>query len=428
VLAYASDEQRTALRAKRAALLDEEASDRIDNSVVVGGKILEIPDDRHPREQALVLHEILPTLVHTLAIANEQRLRLYEAGPAAYEHAIEAIERELEKSPHLEELEQLIARLEKDARPGERLVEKLGVLQAFLGTADGWLTLNDDELRERLTEIHGVLPTVTSFAELVKAVTEIGIGSVSLTAALASGIAKLAGDEALAAEAMTVAGQAGVLLGNVVAGIEIVHGIFVLLDSNATAAQKEDAVVGIASGGAWFIGRAIGGAAVGGPASVAVVGSYLLLKVWGSLYWQGALGINSLLMRVAGKLERARLLLDREQDPIKAAPLRTAVSQLESLLATIMEDFLDHARPRGAKDMGFGGNFPTAPGNVEMLADAFAPLQRYRNVKTGPELVTGARAVAQRIAWCLVHAHDIEVASTQHKHLSDIEPHATAVP
>ena len=59
------------------------------------------------------------------------------------------------------------------------------MLIAFLGTVDGWMTLGDEELREHLTEIHGVLPTVSSFAELVKAVTEIGIGTVSLTAAFA---------------------------------------------------------------------------------------------------------------------------------------------------------------------------------------------------------------------------------------------------
>ena len=342
---------------------------------------------------------------------------------------------ELEKSPHQHELEQLLDRLEKDARPGQRTVERLGVLIAFLGTVDGWMTLTDDELREHLTEIHGVLPTVSSFAELVKAVTEIGIGTVSLTAAFASGIAKLAGDEALAAQAMSVAGQAGGLLGNVVAGIEIVHGIFVLLDSNATHAQKEDAVAGIASGGAWFIGRAIGGAAVGGPASVAIAASYLLLKVSAVLYWQGALGINALLMRetfeylrdvgtslarVSGRVERAGMLLQGEKDPIKAGPLRDVHADNEKMLTSILDDFLAHCTPGGAKDMGWGGSLATAPGNVQMLSEAFAPLLRYRTVKSGPELLAGAAAVVQRIAWCLVHAREIEIASTQHKHLSDI--------
>ena len=213
------------------------------------------------------------------------------------------------------------------------------------------------------------------------------------------------------------------------------HGIFVLLDSNATHAQKEDAVAGIASGGAWFIGRAIGGAAVGGPASVAVAASYLLLKVSMVLYWQGALGINALLMRetfeylrdvgtslarVSGRVERAGMLLQGEKDPIKAAPLRDVHADNEKMLATILDDVLAHCTPGGAKDMGWGGSSATAPGNVQMLSEAFAPLLRYRSVKSGPELRAGVAAVVQRIAWCLVHAREIEIASTKHKHLSDI--------
>ena len=53
-------------------------------------------------------------------------------------------------------------------------------------------------------------------------------------------------------------------------------------------------------------------------------------------------------------------------------------------------------------------------------AGAFAPLLGYRSVKSGSQLLAGAAAVVQRIAWCLVHAREIEIASTQHKHLSDI--------
>ena len=58
VLAFASDEQRAALRRKRDKLLHDEASDRVENSIVVGKRVLEIPGDGHPREQAAVLHEV----------------------------------------------------------------------------------------------------------------------------------------------------------------------------------------------------------------------------------------------------------------------------------------------------------------------------------------------------------------------------------
>ena len=114
------------------------------------------------------------------------------------------------------------------------------------------------------------------------------------------------------------------------------------------------------------------------------------------------------------------MLLQGEQDPIKAKPLRDVRAGNEKMLATILDDFLAHCTPGGAKDMGWGGSFATAPGNVQMLSEAFAPLLSYRTVKSGPQLLAGAAAVVQRIGWCLVHAREIEIASTQHKHLSDI--------
>lgn len=120
-------------------------------------------------------------------------------------------------------------------------------------------------------------------------------------------------------------------------------------------------------------------------------------------------------------MARAGLLLREEHDPMKARPLAEALASYEATLATEMDDFLQHCRPGGAKDMGFGGSNATAPGNVEMLAEAFAPLQHYRGIKSGPELATAASQVLQRIAWCLLHAGEIEVASTQQKHLSDLE-------
>jgi hypothetical protein len=403
VLARAKDSQRAFLRRKRVELLREEADDRIESSIIVDNKLVEIPDDRHPREQAALLRTHLPKLIQTLQIANEQLVRL------GHHELKEALE-ELEKGGH------------------GNAFSRLAALQGLLALADGWLTLTDEELQKELTHIHGVLPGVATYTELVKAIVEISGGAVTLTALLGAAVAKAAGESATAAAAMQVAGEVGHLLGNVVAGIEIVHGIFVLLDPKATASQKERAAFGVAAGGAWFLS--------GGPASFAVVATYLELKLVAYLYWQGALGINTMFMReafeymqdhggtmarAAERLARAGLLLQEERDPLKARALAEVQTQNSQMLATVMDDFLQHSVP-GGKDMGFGqSGIASYPGNYSILAEVFAPLQGLRGIKSGPALAAAAKAVLEKITWCLTHAGEIVVASTKRQHLRDVE-------
>lgn len=413
VLARASEARRASLARRRAGLLRAEAEDRVDSSLVIEGKLVEIPDDRHPREQAAVLRAALPKFVQTLQIANEQLLRL---GHKELEEALE----------HLKEEGETLAQLEKEGH-GSPLT-RLAALQGLLGLADGWLTLTDEELQHELAHIHGWLPGVTTFGELVKAIVEIGFGAVTFTAALAGVIAKAAGDAALSSTAMHVAGEVGHLLGDVVAGIEIVHGVFVLFDSHASGAQKERAALGIASGVAWF--------GAGGAASFAVVATYLGLKVAAHLYWQGALGMSVMFMRetfefmqqaggsmarVADRLARAGLLLQEEHDPLRAEPLAKIVAENTELLATEIDWFLQHCLPSG-KDMGLGSTAPAAwPGNHAILVEAFAPLQPLRSAKSGPALAAAAAAVLEKITWCLMHAGALAVASARRGRLRDVE-------
>jgi hypothetical protein len=433
VIAYAGEDRRASLSRRRTDLLAKEASDRVESSIVIGDKAVEIPDAEHPREQAEVLREALKKLIETLELSNEQLHRLAEANYEQYELALE----EIEHSPHLDHLGKLLEQLdlEQKAVPAHRIVHSIGALQALLATFDGWLTLTDDELREHLNEIHKVLPTVSSFAELVKAVVEIGLGTVSLTAVFAAALAKAIGEGAMAADALAVAGAVGGVLANVVAGIEIVHGIFVLLDPDATPAQKEKAAVGVLTGSAWFIGSRIGGFAMGGPASVAILGGYLMLKVAAAMYWQAALAINTWLMspvfeymashgetiaRVGDRVARAALLLRDEHDPLRARPLAQTLAENEDLLATTVDDLLEHSLPGRAEDLVFGRPNVIGPGYVTMFLEAFAPLQGYRGVKSGPQLAEAAAHVLLRINWLLAHGAEIVVASTRQQHLRDV--------
>jgi len=414
LLTNANEGQRAKLMRRRQTMLRLEAEDRVENSLIVDNKLVEIPDDRHPREQAAVLRTHLPKLVESMQIANEQLLRLGH-----------------------EQLEEVLEHLEKGGH--SNIVSRLAMLHALLGAANGWLLLTDDELQHHLNNIHGFLPGVATYGELVKAIVEVGIGAVSLTATLAAAILKVTGEGVMASAAMGVAAQAGHLLGNVVAGIEIVHGIVVLLDPKATRAQKERAAFGVVSGGAWFVGKRIGGAAVGAAASFAVVATYLELKVAAYLYWQGALGINTFLMReafefmkqngasmarVSENLARAGILFHEEQNPMKAEPLARIEAENAVMLATLIDWFLQHCLSSG-KDMGFGTPNPAGwPGNYPIFVEAFAPLQPLRNAKSGPALASAAIAVIEKITWCLAHAGDIAVAATKGKRLHDVEQDA----
>ena len=400
VIDHASPAVHTWLAESRSKLFKGEARGRIENSLTVGGKVIEIPDDKHPREQGELLRSQLPRFIETMKIANEQLVR--------YGH----------------QLDHMLG--EHGGHDGA--LGKLAVMQNLLFLADGWLKLTDEELAHELSHIRGFFPTVSTYSELLLAIVEVGGSSIALTATLASGIAKLAGDAALSASAAEVASSVGHTLGNVVAVVEIVHGIFVLLDSKATGEAKERAAFGIASGVGWFAGGAAG--------SIAVFGGYLIAKAAAHLYWQGALGLTTGFMRVTfdhmqnkgasialgtESLARAGMLLHEEKDPMKSAALKAVEEEQAIRLGGLIDSFLDDCKPEG-KGHGWGNeNVARFPGNYTILAEAFAPLQSLRGRRTGPAVAEAAAKVLEKITWCFQNAADIIVASAKGKHLQDVE-------
>jgi hypothetical protein len=181
VIDHASPAVHTWLAESRSKLFKGEARGRIENSLTVDGKVIEIPDDKHPREQGELLRSQLPRFIETMKIANEQLVR--------YSHQLD----------HM---------LGEHGGHGGAL-GKLAVMQNLLFLADGWLKLTDEELAHELSHIRGFFPTVSTYSELLLAIVEVGGSSIALTATLASGIAKLAGDAALSASAAEVASSVG---------------------------------------------------------------------------------------------------------------------------------------------------------------------------------------------------------------------------
>jgi hypothetical protein len=372
-------------------------------------EIVEVADDKHPRQQGVQLHAELQKLIPTIGMINEQVIRLKHDG---IHHEAEAL---MEGHAHGKKL-----------GPGS-LVE----LQTILWMVDGFLTLTDEELAHHLREVHGVFNGVSTYSELVKAVAELTGGAISLTASYAAAIAKLAGDTSCAAMATGLARSTGLLFANVIAGIEIIHGVAVLLDPHATPQQKVDGAVGASSGAAWFIGSRVGGAAVGFAASTAILLGYAELKLMAHLYWQANVGLTAGFMRLAYEtiqrdgesiarcaddLAKAGMLRESEKDPEKAAALQHVETTLIAQLGGAVDYFIDDCKPHG-----FEAGVARYPGAYTILREVFAPVMKHKGAKTLEAVTEAARVALERITWSMAHAGDLIMASAKRQNLGDVE-------
>lgn len=132
-----------------------EAKERVHNAVLVDSKhAVEMPADTEPREQGHMLHLELAKLLPAMRGLNEQMIRMNEHG---IEHEAEAL-------------------IEHGKGHGAK-AGALAELANVLMLVDAWLLFTDEELKEHLSEIHGVFNGVSTYAELIKAVTELTGGA-----------------------------------------------------------------------------------------------------------------------------------------------------------------------------------------------------------------------------------------------------------
>jgi len=183
---------------------------------------------------------------------------------------------------------------------------------------------------------------------------------------------------------------------------------------------------GIASAAPGSSAGAIGGAAVGGPASVAVVGSYHRVRSRSGARsnWQGALGINSLLMRetfeyrqgdgtsltrVAGKGRACAPAADREQGPDQGGPAsRTRVLAAGVAACDDLGGLSSTTLARAARrTWGRRRQLPYIPEGSgqrgECCGRVRAPLQHYLHRQDWPEV--GLRCARSSRTACLVLVH-----------------------
>jgi len=387
----------------------QRAMDRVDNSIQLDGKTVEIPGDDEPRKQGALLHQQLQKLIPTVQLVNEQVIRAAHDG---IHHEAQAL---MGGKSH-----------GKGLNAGS-LVE----LQGLLWVIDGILMLSDEEFRHHLSHVQGIANGIATYSEFVKVAAEIMGGGMMTAAAYGGALAMQMGDSATAAMCKGVAQTTGLVFANVIAGIEIVHGIAVLFDPHATRQQKIEAAAHVSAGGAWFIGRAAAGTIAGAAASTAILVTYWELKNLAHLYWEANIGLTSGLMRLAfetlqrhgtviaqtsDKLAKVGMLMHEEKDPDQAADLKRVhdvlVHQLEGDVASCISD----CGPRG-----FEPGIARYPGAYSILLEAMAPLLKHKGARGEQAVTLAAKVALERITWSLSHAGDLVVASARQQHLQDLE-------
>lgn len=390
------------------------ANERVKNSVLLGsGEAVEMPADSDPHEQGRVLHLELPKLLAAIKAVSEQLVRLKD-------HAIE------------HEAQQMLQSGTHGKKYGS-----LAELGNALMLADAWLTLTDEEFKEHLSEVHGVINGLSTYSELVKAVMELAVGGAGAVCSIGSLIARAAGDSALAA---TCSGAARTIaigkFGTAIATIEIAHGIFVLLDKTATPEKKLSAAGDVATGVAWLGGKKLIGAEFGAAASSAVLGGYIELKWAITTYSESVIGWDTGILRdaystlemygeripaLAEDVAKAHALVAQEPDAEKKEALTRVESVAVHVLGTTLDSLIADCGPQGMDWNALEGARSTKPGSVQILQDWFAPLQAFRGARTPEGVMNGAASAMKRIAWARTHARDVLAAAANGRDIVDLQ-------
>jgi hypothetical protein len=389
-------------------LKQAQARARVENSIRVGpDKIFELPDD--PHEQGRVLHAAIQKLLPTIAKVNEQVLRVDH-------HLIE------------HQAEEMV--IEGEAHNGKLKTGSLVELQNTLVVIDGFLTLTDEEFTKKLHEVQTEWKAVATYAELVKAVTEVAGGALAMTFSGVSLLARAVGDPASATIASGASRAIGLHLGNIIAGIELVHGFATMFDSTASRQERIDGGVDAAGSAAWLIGKRFS-VGVGASASGAIFLGYAELKWMLNEFWATSHAIVAAQMRgpferiewaaesIATKsdlLVKAGMLLRDEQNTAKATELKRVEATYAASLGGAVDGLISDCRPRRT----VGGEMHY-PGEFSLLREVFAPVMKHEHATT-PEAATEAAKVAlERITWSLAHAEDIVNVAAAEGDLADVE-------
>jgi hypothetical protein len=277
------------------------------------------------------------------------------------------------------------------------------------------------ELLRKRSDLFGALGAAV---EIEKIVLQFVSGAVAIAGASTYAVASLLGKSALAAQVLTRAMPALNNLNFMLNGLYVIRGALVLLDSDASAEEKVNALLEIGVGGAGVVGRFVSGFSF--PATFSVVVNFYLFT---SIVKQGMqfyedlirLGLN---ICYADMQKNARFVHDtalraaiatdmvlHETDPARNAEFARAA---EGLKWNLREQFLLPYIKRATTWRG-AGNADT--GSYEPLRRRFLPLAD-RPVDTDEQLFQLSVDFLEIVAKCIVDAEQIfrETANWHWKH------------
>jgi len=162
----------------------------------------------------------------------------------------------------------------------------LSSMQSTLTFFDGVFRLTGPELVETAKKnptVFGVhMGTAMTIGTIVRAATEVAVGCVGMVSSIAWLAAKATGDAAAATKAQALTVGTVARFGQIFAAVQVVHGIFLMIEDGADLEQKVEGASEVASGGGFLAGTAITGTMGGGLISlplwfvVRAVGAVLL--------------------------------------------------------------------------------------------------------------------------------------------------------
>ena len=323
----------------------------------------------------------------------------------------------------------LVAGIEANVERAKELGDKLGASEEMVGKLEmlghsltlvsSFLKLSEDDFKRELLHVQSVMGGIDSYSELVEKAIEMGSAAAQLTCELSGVLMKAVGETEMAESCAKAAGRIGgsKVLGTLLAGIEIVHGLSVVLNSNKSDDDRISGGVEVASGIATI---AAGGESL---AAAPIVGPYLMLKGVEALYSGAVIGMDmgflkdafGYMQEEAGgfnklvqQITTAQLLQQSEKDPKKHGALGEVEQEIVGKLAGRLDSFLADCEPTG-KDHGIGSDrqIDRIPGNYKILADAFALPRAMRGATTLEEVSTLAQLTMKQIAWCFQHGQAI---------------------
>jgi hypothetical protein len=294
------------------------------------------------------------------------------------------------------------------------VVSGLTYLEGALHGLAGILAITDPAKREEmLRKRSDLIGGIAAGAQIEKVVLQLAAGTTAVLGATTYALAKLLGNEALAAEVLSKGVKVAEKFELVISAVMVVHGVLTLLDSEASAEEKEEAALETAIGATPLIAKATG-AFEGGPATLAVVVGFFTIKWIGEAAYGFSVDLARISLSMAYEFMRRQAITvndeglqlalalkfwQMESDHDRKAMFWSVLPGLRSKLHESLRDAIQHATVGG-------GGADREPAYHEPLRKRFAPLAG-RAIDSDTDLLEVAQEYVHIVAEALAHPQEI---------------------